>query len=262
MGKIISLVNQKGGVGKTTTSINLSASLAYLGKKVLLIDLDPQGNTTTGVGINKGDIENSVHEVLIGECEITEAIVKTKQKNLYVLPATINLAGLEAELREKGKNNQGFIKNAQLKTFLDPIRNLFNYIIIDCPPSLGLITTNALTASDSVIIPVQCEFFALEGITQLLNTIMLAQKNLNPNLDIEGVLLTMLDARTLLGLEVVEDIRRFFKERVYNTIIPRLIKLTEAPSHGKPMIAYDPKHRATEAYLNLAKEVIERNGNV
>ena len=262
MGKIISLVNQKGGVGKTTTSINLSASLAYLGKKVLLIDLDPQGNTTTGVGINKGDITNSVHEVLTGKCEITEAIIKTKYKNLYVLPATINLAGLDMELIEKSKSSQGFAKNPQLKTYLDPIKDLFNYIIIDCPPSLGLITTNALTASDSVIIPVQCEFFALEGITQLLNTIMLAQKNLNPNLDIEGVLLTMLDSRTLLGLEVVEDIRRFFKERVYNTIIPRLIKLTEAPSHGKPILAYDPKHRATEAYINLAKEVIARNGDI
>lgn len=262
MGKIISLVNQKGGVGKTTTSINLSASLAYLDKKVLLIDLDPQGNTTTGVGINKGDITNSVHEVLTGKCGITEAIIKTKYKNLYVLPATINLAGLDMELIEKSKNNQGFSKNAQLKTCLDSIKDMFNYIIIDCPPSLGLITTNALTASDSVIIPVQCEFFALEGITQLLNTIMLAQKNLNPNLDIEGVLLTMLDSRTLLGLEVVEDIRRFFKERVYNTIIPRLVKLTEAPSHGKPILAYDPKHRATEAYINLAKEVIARNGNI
>lgn len=262
MGKIISLVNQKGGVGKTTTSINLSASLAHLGKKVLLIDLDPQGNTTTGVGINKGDLNNSVHEVLTGTCDVTEAIVKTKYKNLYVLPATINLAGLEQELNEKSRINQGFVKNMQLKNALDPIKSLFNYIIIDCPPSLSIITTNAMAASDSVIIPVQCEFFALEGITQLLNTIMLAQKNLNPNLDIEGVLLTMLDSRTLLGLEVVEDIRRFFKERVYNTIIPRLVKLTEAPSHGKPILAYDPKHRATEAYLNLAKEVIERNGDI
>ena len=165
------------------------------------------------------------------------------------------------EFIEKSKMSQGFVKNAQLKSKLDPIKDLFDYVIIDCPPSLELITTNALVAADSVIIPVQCEYFALEGVTQLLNTIMLAQKKLNPNLDIEGVLLTMLDSRTLLGLEVVEDIRRFFKERVYNTIIPRLVKLTEAPSHGKPILAYDPKHRATEAYLNLAKEVIERNGN-
>ena len=262
MGKIIALVNQKGGVGKTTTSINLSASLGYLGKRVLLVDLDPQGNTTTGVGINKGEIDNSILDVLTERCSIKEAIVRTKYDNLYVLPATINLAGLDMELNELSKNNPSLTKNQQLKKALDSVKDVFSYIIIDCPPSLGILTTNALTAADSVIIPVQCEFFALEGITQLLNSIMLAQKNLNPNLDIEGVLLTMLDSRTLLGLEVVEDIRRFFKERVYNTIIPRLIKLTEAPSHGKPILAYDPKHRATEAYLNLAKEVIERNGNI
>lgn len=260
MGKIISLVNQKGGVGKTTTSINLSASLAVLDKKVLLIDLDPQGNTTTGVGINKGDIEKSIYDVLIEKCKIEEAMIKTKYKNLYVLPATINLAGLDIELIEKSKNEPGFSKGEQLKHYLEPIKNNFDYVIIDCPPSLGIITTNALTASNSVIIPVQCEFFALEGIMQLLNTIMLAQKSLNPELDIEGVLLTMLDSRTNLGFEVVEDIRKFFKERVYNTIIPRLIRLTEAPSHGEPIIAYDPKSRGSEAYLNLAKEVIERNG--
>ena len=261
MGKIISLVNQKGGVGKTTTSINLSASLAVLGKKVLLIDLDPQGNTTTGVGINKGEIEKSVYDVLIDECKIEEAMIKTKYKNLYVLPATINLAGLDVELIEKSKQESGFLKGEQLKKHLADLKNSFDFIIIDCPPSLGLITTNALTASNSVIIPVQCEFFALEGITQLLKTIMLAQKSLNPTLDIEGVLLTMLDSRTNLGFEVVEDIRKFFKEKVYNTIIPRLIRLTEAPSHGEPIIAYDPKSRGSEAYLNLAKEVIERNGN-
>jgi len=260
MGKIISLVNQKGGVGKTTTSINLSASLAHLGKKVLLIDLDPQGNATTGVGINKGDIVKSVHDVMTSRCEITEAIVRTKFKGLYVLPATINLAGVDIELMEKSKADQNFSKNTQLKQALDTIKDSFDFIIIDCPPSLGLITTNALTASNSVIIPVQCEFFALEGITQLLNTIMLAQKNLNPNLDIEGVLLTMLDSRAILCLEVVEDIRKYFKERVYNTIIPRLVRIAEAPSHGTPILAYDPKHRGTIAHINLAKEVIERNG--
>lgn len=262
MGKIISLVNQKGGVGKTTTSINLSASLALLGKKVLLIDLDPQGNTTTGVGVNKGDITKSVYDVITGKCSAEEAIKKTKYKNLYLLPATINLAGVDIELMEKSKQEPGFAKGMQLKNAIAPVQDTFNYIIVDCPPSLGLITTNALTASHSVIIPVQCEFFALEGITQLLNTIMLAQKNLNPNLDIEGVLLTMLDSRTNLGLEVVEEIRKYFKERVYNTIIPRLIRLTEAPSHGKPILAYDPKSRGSEAYLNLAKEVIDRNGNI
>ena len=260
MGKVISLVNQKGGVGKTTTSINLSASLAVLGKKVLLIDLDPQGNTTTGVGLNKGEIDKSIYDVLIGEANISEAMIKTKYKNLYVLPATINLAGLEYELNEKSRTETGFQKGEQLKNRLVDIKDSFDFIILDCPPSLGIITTNALTASNSVIIPVQCEFFALEGITQLLKTIMLAQKSLNPTLDIEGVLLTMLDSRTNLGFEVVEDIRRFFKEKVYNTIIPRLVRLTEAPSHGEPIIAYDPKSRGSEAYINLAKEVIERNG--
>ena len=261
MGKVISLVNQKGGVGKTTTSINLSASLAVLGKKTLLIDLDPQGNTTTGVGINKGEIEKSAYDVLVGECEISDAMIKTKYKNLYVLPATINLAGIDIELMDKSRQDNGFLKGEQLKNHIETIKEKFDYIIIDCPPSLGIITTNALTASNSVIIPVQCEFFALEGITQLLKTIMLAQKNLNPTLDIEGVLLTMLDSRTNLGFEVVDDIRNFFKEKVYNTIIPRLVRLTEAPSHGEPIIAYDPKSRGSEAYLNLAKEVISRNGN-
>ena len=257
MGKAISLVNQKGGVGKTTSSINLSASLAVLGKKVLLIDLDPQGNTTTGVGINKGEIERSIYDVLIGECKITEAIIKTRYKNLYVIPATINLAGLEYELIEKSNSDANFKKGEQLKISLMDIKDSFDFIILDC---LSLITTNALAASNSVIIPVQCEFFALEGITQLLKTIMMSQKTLNPTLDIEGVLLTMLDSRTNLGFEVVEDIRKFFKEKVYNTIIPRLVRLTEAPSHGEPIIAYDPKSRGSEAYLNLAKEVIERNG--
>jgi len=261
MGKVISLVNQKGGVGKTTTSINLSASLAVLGKKVLLIDLDPQGNATTGIGINKGEIENSIYDVLIGKCEIEEAIATSKYKRLYVIPAAINLAGIDIEFMEKSNNDSTFSKGSQLKTKIEKIKDQFDYVIMDCPPSLGLITTNALTASDSVIIPVQCEFFALEGIMQLLNTIMMAQKTLNPNLDIEGVLLTMLDSRTNLGFEVVEDIRKYFKERVYNTIIPRLIRLTEAPSHGKPIVAYDPKSKGTEAYLNLAKEVIERNGH-
>ena len=261
MGKVISLVNQKGGVGKTTTSINLSASLAVLGKKVLLIDLDPQGNTTTGVGINKGEIERSIYDVLIEECNIKDSIIKTKYKNLCVIPATINLAGLNAELLEKSRTEMGFKKGEQLKKCMSEIVDDFDYIIIDCPPSLDVITTNALTASNSVIIPVQCEFFALEGITQLLKTIMIAQKTLNPTLDIEGVLLTMLDSRTNLGFEVVEDIRSFFKEKVYNTIIPRLVKLTEAPSHGEPIIIYDPKSRGSEAYINLAKEVIERNGS-
>ena len=261
MSKIISLVNQKGGVGKTTTSINLSSSLAVLGKRVLLIDLDPQGNTTTGIGINKGEIDRSIYDVLTGDCPITDAMVKTKYNNLYVLPSSINLAGVDMELMEKSRNDSTYDKRRQLKKHLDTVNDQFDFVIIDCPPSLGLITTNALTASNSVMIPVQCEFYALEGITQLLNTIILAQKNLNPNLEIEGVLLTMLDSRTNLGLEIVEEIRKYFKEKVYDTIIPRLIRLSEAPSHGKPIIAYDPKSRGAEAYINLAKEVISKNGN-
>ena len=259
MGKIISLVNQKGGVGKTTTSINLSSSLAFLGKKVLLVDLDSQGNATTGVGINKGDIDKSMYEVLKGEVDIKNAILKTDYYGLYVVPASINLAGLDIELLEKSRTEESFVKGAQLKQQIDKIKDSFDYIILDCPPSLGLITTNALTASNSAMIPVQCEFYALEGITQLLRTIMLVQKGLNPNLNIEGVLLTMLDSRTNLGFEVVEEIRKFFKEKVYNTIIPRLVRLTEAPSHGEPIIVYDPKSRGAEAYINLAKEVIDRN---
>ena len=260
MGKVIAFVNQKGGVGKTTSSINLAASLGLLGKKTLLVDLDPQGNSTTGLGISKGQYTQSIYELLIDKAELKEVIIKTKFKNLYMIPATINLAGVDIELMELSKTTPSFSKGAQLKKYLDVAKETFDYIIIDCPPSLGILTTNALTAANSVIIPVQCEFFALEGIMQLINTIMLAQKNLNPTLDIEGVLLTMLDNRTNLGLEVVEDIRSYFKERVYDTIIPRLVRLSEAPSHGKPILAYDPKSRGTEAYLNLAKEVIERNG--
>lgn len=259
MGKTIALVNQKGGVGKTTTSINLAASLGVQGKKVLLIDLDPQGNASTGVGINKGDVSKSIYDLLLGRCSAGDAIIKTGFKNLSIIPATINLAGADIELIEKSKQIEGFQKNLQLKLGISKIVDLYDYIIIDCPPSLGLLTTNALTAANSVLIPVQCEFFALEGIMQLLNSVMFAQKKLNPTLEIEGVLLTMLDSRTNLGLEVVEEIRGFFKERVYNTLIPRLIRLTEAPSHGKPIIAYDPMSRGTEAYLNLAKEVIDNN---
>ena len=260
MGKIIALVNQKGGVGKTTSSINLAASLGVLKKKVLLVDLDPQGNSTTGVGISKTDYDKSIYELLKDEASIKEVIMKTNFKNLFLIPATINLAGVDFELMEMSKMDPEFQRGGQLKKHLDSAKEIFDYIIIDCPPSLGILTTNALTAADSVIIPVQCEFFALEGIMQLLNTIRLAQKNLNPTLSIEGVLLTMLDARTNLGLEV-EDIKSYFTDKVYDTIIPRLVKLSESPSHGKPILAYDPNSRGTEAYINLAKEVIDRNGN-
>ncbi len=260
MGKVISLVNQKGGVGKTTTSINLSSSLGHLGKQVLLIDLDPQSNSSTGLGVNKSTVECSIYEVITGVCDIKDAIIKTKFKNLSIIPSMINLAGVDIELVQKSFKNENFKIGDQLKMQIESIKGNYDFIIIDCPPSLGLLTTNALAASDSVLIPVQCEYFALEGVTQLLNTIILTQNKINPKLDIEGVLLTMLDGRTLLGLEVVEDVRKFFKEKVFNTIIPRLIKLVEAPSHGKPIIEYDEQSRGAEAYINLAKEVIERNG--
>ena len=264
MGKVIAIVNQKGGVGKTTTSINLSASLGILGKKVLMIDLDPQGNATTGVGIDKRGINNSIYEVLTMKVSIEQAIMKTKSMNLSAVPAYINLAGAETELTELERNYKDtemrFSKLLRLKEEIAKVKDQYDYVLIDCPPSLGLLTTNALAAADSVLIPVQCEYYALEGIMQLINTVMLAQRKINPNLDIEGVLLTMLSVNTNLGLEVISSIKEFFKERVYDTIIPRLIKLAEAPSHGKTILDYDPRGKGTMAYLNLAKEVIERNG--
>ena len=261
MAKIISLVNQKGGVGKTTTSINLAAALGKEGKKTLLIDLDPQGNASTGLGYANGEFKNDIYDILVGNCTIEEGIIKTKFKNLSIVPSTINLAGVDVEFVKNMLENPEFRQNDQLRNKLAEVADKYDYIIIDCQPSLGICTMNALVASNSVIIPVQCEFFALEGIMQLLNSIMIAQKKLNPSLDIEGVLLTMLDNRTNLGLEVVEEIKSYFKEKVYDTIIPRLVRLSEAPSHGKPIHAYDPRSRGTEAYINLAKEVIERNGN-
>lgn len=263
MGKIIAIVNQKGGVGKTTTSINLAASLGALNRKVLLIDLDPQGNATTGVGIDKGDITSSIYEVLTKKNSIESAIINTKSKNLSIIPAYLNLAGVDMELIElerKAKElGQKFNRVTRLKEEIGKIKDNYDFILIDCPPSLGILTTNALAAANSVLIPVQCEYFALEGIMQLINTIMLAQRKVNPSLDIEGVLLTMF-SNTNLGVEVIESIKGFFKERVYDTIIPRLVRLAEAPSHGKPIIEYEPRNKGTIAYLNLAKEVIERNG--
>ena len=261
MAKVISLVNQKGGVGKTTTSINLAAALGKEGKSVLLIDLDPQSNATTGLGYNSNDFEHDIYEVITGKCNIESAIIKTKYENLALIPSTLNLAGVDVEFVKKMLDDQSFHQNEQLKNSMQEIRHIFDYIIIDCQPSLGLGTMNALVASDSVIIPVQCEFFALEGITQLLNSIIMVQSSMNPNLRIEGVLLTMLDGRTNIGLEVIEEIRKYFKDKVFNTIIPRLVRLVEAPSHGKPINEYDPTSRATEAYHNLAKEVIMRDGN-
>ena len=261
MAKVISLVNQKGGVGKTTTSINLAAALGKENKRVLLIDLDPQSNATTGLGLNSNDFDHDIYEVITNKCSIEEVIKKTKYDNLAIIPATLNLAGVDVEFVKKMLEDKEFHQNEQLKMQINKIRNAFDYIIIDCQPSLGLGTMNALVASDSVIIPVQCEFFALDGITQLLNSIIMVQSSMNPTLRIEGVLLTMLDGRTNIGLEVIEEIRKYFKDKVFNTIIPRLVRLVEAPSHGKPINEYDPTSRATEAYRNLAKEVISRNGD-
>lgn len=250
VGKIIAIANQKGGVGKTTTSVNLGASLAYMGKKVLLVDIDPQGNATSGVGLEKADIDQCIYNVLVDDVEVKKVIRSTSVENLYSIPATIQLAGAEIELVPT------ISREVRLKRALDEVKDDFDYIIIDCPPSLGLLTLNALTASDTVLIPVQCEYYALEGLSQLLNTVRLVQKHLNEDLRIEGVLLTMLDARTNLGLQVIEEVKKYFQEKVYKTIIPRNVRLSEAPSHGEPIIIYDPKSRGAEVYLDLAKEVV------
>ncbi|AHV99724.1 ParA family protein [Paenibacillus sp. 7124] len=250
MSKIIAIANQKGGVGKTTTSVNLGAGLATLGKRVLLVDIDPQGNTTSGVGINKADVENCIYNILIDEIAPHEAILETKIDGLHIIPATIQLAGAEIELVST------ISRELRLKKALGLVKQQYDYIIIDCPPSLGILTINSLTAADSVIIPIQCEYYALEGLSQLLNTVRLVQKNLNPHLRIEGVLLTMLDARTNLGIQVIEEVKKYFQEKVYRTIIPRNIRLSEAPSHGQSIITYDPRSKGAEVYTELAKEVV------
>ncbi len=250
MSKIISVANQKGGVGKTTTSVNLAACLAYIGKKVLLVDTDPQGNATSGIGIEKAEVPYCIYNILIDDVEAKDVIVPTQVENLYAIPATIQLAGAEIELVPT------ISREVRLKRSLEKVKDQFDYIIIDCPPSLGLLTINALTASDTVLIPVQCEYYALEGLSQLLNTVRLVQKHLNTELMIEGVLLTMFDARTNLGIQVIEEVKKYFQDKVFKTIIPRNVRLSEAPSHGQPIIMYDPRSRGAEVYIELAKEVV------
>lgn len=250
MGKIIAITNQKGGVGKTTSTVNLGASLAKLGKRVLIVDIDPQGNATSGVGINKGDLDQCVYNLLVEELDAKDTIVPTNIEDFFIIPATIQLAGAEIELVQR------ISREVKLKRSLEVIKDDFDYILIDCPPSLGLLTLNALTASDSVLIPVQCEYYALEGLSQLLNTVRLVQKHLNKELMIEGVLLTMFDARTNLGIQVIDEVKMYFRDKVYKSIIPRNVRLGEAPSYGKPITVYDPKSKGAEVYLDLAKEVM------
>ncbi|MGM0214273.1 ParA family protein [Enterococcus sp. AZ109] len=252
MARIISVANQKGGVGKTTTTVNLGACLAFTGKKVLLIDSDAQGNATSGLGIRKPDVKEDIYDVLVNEVPIKETIIQTERENLSIVPATLQLAGAEIELTSM------MARESRLKGALSDVRDEYDFILIDCPPSLGHLTINAFTASDAILIPVQCEYYALEGLSQLLNTVRLVQKHFNPELEIEGVLLTMYDARTNLGAEVVEEVRRYFQEKVYDTIIPRNVRLSEAPSHGKPIIDYDPRSKGAEVYQALAKEVLDR----
>ena len=252
MARIISVANQKGGVGKTTTTVNLGACLAYEGKKVLLVDMDAQGNATSGIGIRKADVSQDIYDVLVNEVPITEVTQQTNREGMDIAPATIQLSGAEIELTSM------MARESRLKLALKEVEDKYDYILIDCPPSLGHLTINSFTSSDSILIPVQCEYYALEGLSQLLNTIRLVQKHFNPDLRIEGVLLTMYDARTNLGSEVVEEVRTYFRERVYDTIIPRNVRLSEAPSHGKAIIDYDPKSRGAEVYQALAKEVMNR----
>ena len=252
MSKVIAVVNQKGGVGKTTTAVNVSTILAKKGKKVLLIDADPQGNATSGLGVNK-NTDKSIYDVLINDINIDEAIQKTEIKNLSVCPSNINLAGAEVELVSMLSREQ------RLKEKLEKIENDFHYVIIDCPPSLGLLTINAFTASNSLLIPIQCEYYALEGVGQLINTINLVKKQLNKDLYIEGVVLTMNDARTNLSNQVIKEVKTYFKDNVYKTIIPRNVKLSEAPSYGMPITVYDPRSKGARSYEKLVKEFLKKN---
>jgi len=248
--KVFAITNQKGGVGKTTTAINLSTCISFYQKRVLLIDIDPQGNTSSGIGLDRLKIKRCVYDVLINQVPINEVIMQTQIKNLDVLPSTIQLAGAEIELVNY------ISRENKLKHAIKPIKDDYEYIIIDCPPSLGLLTLNSLTAADSVIIPIQCEYYALEGISQLLNTINLVRENLNSTLEIEGILFTMYDSRTNLSRDVVEEVRKYFRGKIFKSVIPRNVRVSEAPSYGKPVVVYDKKSKGAIAYKKLAKEVM------
>jgi len=252
LGKIIAITNQKGGVGKTTTTINLGYALSKAGKNVLCVDIDPQSNMTSGFGIDNTDLQHTTYSILIEDDDIRKSLIKPEGLELYIVPASIQLAGAEIELVPM------LSREYRLKKALEKIKLDYDYILIDCPPSLGLLTINALTAADSVIVPIQCEYYALEGLTQLMNTINLIKKSINPDIEIEGVVLTMFNARTNLSIQVVDEVKKHFKNKVYRTIIPRNIRLGEAPSFGKPISLYDPNSKGAEAYEELAYEVIER----
>ena len=253
MGKIIAITNQKGGVGKTTTSVNLSACVAAMGKRVLVVDMDPQGNATSGLGIDISKRGDTIYEVLIDGRDAAKTLLRTPVKGLLLLPADIRLAGAELELVEMSRRER------KLQAILTSLRDQFDYLFVDCPPSLGLLTLNALTASDSALVPIQCEYYALEGVTALMHTIQLVKKQLNPTLEIEGVVLTMLDARTNLGLQVVDEVKKYFKGKVFASIIPRNVRLGEAPSYGMPIHLYDARSVGAEAYYDLARELLARN---
>lgn len=252
MGKAIAIANQKGGVGKTTTAINLSASLAEKGKRVLVIDTDPQGNTTSGFGLDKNNLDNTIYELILGECSISDCVIKNVLENISIVPSNVNLAAAEIELI--GIERKEYI----LKNEVDYIQDDFDFIIIDCPPSLNMLTINAMTTANTILVPIQCEYYALEGLSQLIHTINLVQTRLNPSLEMEGVVFTMYDARTNLSLQVVENVKGNLNTTIYKTIIPRNIRLAEAPSHGLPINLYDSKSAGAESYRLLAKEVIER----
>ncbi len=253
MSKVLAITNQKGGVGKTTTSINLSAAIAETGKKVLVVDMDPQGNTTSGFGVEKNELENTIYEVILEECTVQQAIIKDVAKNVSLLPSNVNLAGAEVDLLDR--DDKSFI----LKKELDYVLDDYDFVIIDCPPSLNMLTINAMTTATSVIVPIQCEYYALEGVSQLIHTINLVRERLNPELDIDGVVFTMYDPRTNLSQEVVDNVRKNLNHNIYKTLIPRNISLAEAPGFGKPITVYATKSAGAEAYRGLAKEVIKHN---